>query len=74
MKTNRGALELSRFFQSIKEVAPELGIKQSQLSLLLAGKRKPSIEVAAKIEGIFEVPCRYWTEEVTIESKMKDNE
>ena len=61
---NRGAVELSRFFQSQAEVAPRLGIEASMLSLLLAGKRKPSIEVAAAIEDQFGVPCRFWAEDM----------
>lgn len=60
---NRAAKSLARFFQSQQEVAKLLGIKGSQLSLLIAGKRKPSIEVAAAIEQHFGVPCRWWIEE-----------
>jgi plasmid maintenance system antidote protein VapI len=60
---NRGARELAKFFQSMQEVAPRLGVKPSMLSLLVDGKRKPSIEVAAAIEREFGVPCRFWVEE-----------
>jgi len=59
---NKGAAALRRFFQSQAEVAPRLGIKPSQLSLLLDGKRMPSIEVAAAIEREFGVSCRLWAE------------
>lgn len=73
IKTNRGALELSKFFQHITNAAKKVKIGQSQFSLLLSGKRKPSIEVAAAIEKEWKVPCIYWTEEVEIISKkMKD--
>ena len=68
-KTNRGAIALSKFFQSQQEAATILGIKPSMLSLLLSGKRMPSIEIAAKIEKHWEVPCRYWTEDVEIQDK-----
>jgi plasmid maintenance system antidote protein VapI len=60
---NKGAEALQRFFQSQEQVAPALGIKPSMLSLLLSGKRKPSIEVAAAIERMFGVPCRLWVED-----------
>jgi transcriptional regulator with XRE-family HTH domain len=69
MKTNRGAIELNKFFQSLKDGAKLVGVGQSQFSLLLSGKRMPSIEVAAQIEKHWGVPCRYWTEEVTIHEK-----
>lgn len=65
MPANRGAAALRRFFQSQADVAPRLGIKPSQLSLLLDGKRLPSIEVAAAIERQFGVACRLWTEPET---------
>lgn len=71
MKTNRGALELGQYFQLVQEGAKLVGVGPSQFSLLLSGKRKPSIEIAANIEKHFGVPCRYWMEEVTIESKKK---
>lgn len=66
--TNRGALALSKYFQHIQDGAKKVGVGSSQFSLMLSGKRMPSIEVAAKIEQYFEVPCRYWTEEVEIHS------
>ena len=65
---SRGARMLARFFQSQQEVAPRLGIKPSQLSLLIAGKRRPSIEVAAAIEREFGVPCIAWCEEPMLPS------
>lgn len=72
-KTNRGAIELNKFFQKNQDGAKLVGIGTSQFSLLLSGKRKPSIEVASEIEKHFGVPCRYWTEEVTIYgNKYKD--
>ncbi len=72
--TNRGALALGEYFRPLNEGAEKVGVGPSQFSLLLSGKRKPSIEVAAKIEDVYGVPCRYWTEEVTIEPKDKDIE
>ena len=58
----------------MKIVAPKLGIDPSHLSLLISGKRKPSIEIAAKIEKIFNIPCIYWTESISILPKIKDKE
>ncbi len=68
-RTNRGALALQNYFQSMKEVSKQLGIGHSMLSLLISGKRKPSIEVAAKLEKMFNIPCIQWTEEVTVIDK-----
>jgi transcriptional regulator with XRE-family HTH domain len=62
---NRGAVLLRRFFQSQLEVAPRLGVEPWMLSLLLAGRRKPSIETAAAIQREFDVPMIAWTEDVT---------
>lgn len=67
--SNRGAIELNRFFQSIQDGAKKVGVGPSMFSLLLSGKRKPSIEVAAAIEKEWGVPSRYWVEEVTIIEK-----
>lgn len=60
---NRGALELGKFFQSQSEAAQRIGVDPSTFSLLLASKRRPSIEVAAAIERQYGVPCIAWTEE-----------
>lgn len=70
--TNRGAEALRNFFQSQNDGARRVGIGGSAFSLLLAGKRRPSIEVAARIERLYGVPCAYWVEDVEIISKDKD--
>lgn len=72
MKTNRGAVLLNQFFQKVGDGAKQTNVSSSQFSLILSGKRMPSIELAAKIEKIWGVPCKYWVEEVTIWKEKKD--
>lgn len=59
---NKGAKELGKFFQKVQDGAKKVGVGSAQFSLLLSGKRMPSIEVAAKIEAHYGIPCKYWTE------------
>jgi transcriptional regulator with XRE-family HTH domain len=72
IKINRGSHALGEYFQPLGPAAKRLGISSSHFSLLLSGKRLPSIELAAKIEELFGVPCRFWAEELTIIEKTPD--
>ncbi len=60
----KGAKQLAKLFDRPKQshVAKRLGIDQSYLSLLAAGKRVPSMALAAKIRRELGIPVESWTE------------
>ncbi len=59
----KGAKTLAKLFDRPKqyEVAKQLGIGQSHLSLIIAGKRVPSLALAAKIRRELGIPVDFWT-------------
>lgn len=44
------------------QLAEALGIDQSHLSLIIAGHRRPSLEVAVRIEDLIGIPARDFAE------------
>lgn len=61
---NKGAAALARLFQKPKQqdVAKRIGVGASYLSLLAAGKRVPSLKVAAKLEREYGIPVDAWVQ------------
>lgn len=59
----QGARRLAKVFERPNReiVAKKLGIGTSYLSLLKAGKRTPSMKVAARIQKEFGIPVDAWT-------------
>lgn len=60
----KGAKQLAKLFDRPKqyEIAERLGIDPSTLSLLIAGRRTPSLALAAKIRRELGIPEKSWTE------------
>lgn len=42
------------------EIGAKLGIRQPSVSLLLNGKRRPSVDLAARIERVYYIPASAW--------------
>lgn len=59
----QGARRLAKIFErpNREQIARRLGIGTSYLSLLEAGKRTPSMKVAAKMEKELGIPVSAWT-------------
>lgn len=58
-----GARRLRKVFErpNQKDVAKRLGVSESFLSLLAAGKRTPSMAVAGRIQKELGIPVEAWT-------------
>ncbi len=63
MTLTKGHRELKRLFDRPrqKDIAKRIGISESLLSLLIAGKRMPNIAVASKIQKELGIPVEAWT-------------
>ncbi len=59
----KGARQLAKLFArpTQTDIAKRLGVGSSYLSLLAAGKRTPSMAVAAKIQKELGIPVEAWT-------------
>lgn len=51
---------LGRTKQTQYDLADSLGISQGQVSSIVTGRRKPSLDVAAKIERLAGIPAASW--------------
>lgn len=66
MTQGRQALRdwLQRAHRNQKTFARELGVSEVMVSYLVTGERKPSIDVAARIETLTGIPMRAWATQV----------
>lgn len=62
-RMTKGAKALGQLFAKPKQadIAKRLGVSQSYLSLLVDGKRTPSMAVAAKLHRELGIPVEAWT-------------
>jgi plasmid maintenance system antidote protein VapI len=63
---NKGRLKLSKYYEKkgdITKIAQILGFQRETVSMILSGKRLPTLTQAIRIQNRYDIPCSDWEEE-----------
>ena len=59
----------AKHYEKAYEMAAEIRITEAQLSQILSGKRRPGLDIAARIEDVTGIPARSWADSKVGKSK-----